>query len=178
MNKINNNLSIKTLELNDIPVMVQKFQEANWPKPATTFENYLEEQKNNERQVWLAFQDNQFAGYVTLKWKSQYEFFAENNIPEIMDLNILPNFRGQGIGSYLLDIAEKTALAKGDIVGIGVGLYGGMDGGYGNAQKLYVKRGYIPDGKGVTYNYKPATPGKSYLLDDELILWFTKRLKY
>lgn len=93
-----------------------------------------------------------------------------------MDLNVLPPFRGNGIGSTLLDTAEKEAGTKKDIVGLGVGLYGGPDGGYGAAQKLYVDRGYVPDGQGVTYNYQTAIPGKSYPLDDDLLLWFTKRL--
>lgn len=42
--------------------------------------------------------------------------------------------------------------------------------------RLYVKRAYIPDGHGATYNYKYVTPGKEYLLDDDLVLWFTKKL--
>ncbi len=93
-----------------------------------------------------------------------------------MDLNVLPNFRNIGIGSLLLDSAEKEAATKSEMIGIGVGLYAGNDGGYGSAQRLYVKRGYIPNGKGVTYNYQPTTPGNSYPLDDDLVLWFTKRL--
>jgi hypothetical protein len=76
----------------------------------------------------------------------------------------------------LLDIAEKEAATKSEVVGIGVGLYAGEDGGYGSAQRLYVKRGYIPDGKGVTYNYQHTIPGNSYPLDDDLVLWFTKKL--
>ena len=42
-----------------------------------------------------------------------------------------------GVGSMLLDIAEKEAAIKSDVVGIGVGLYAGHDGGYGSAQRLY-----------------------------------------
>lgn len=87
---------------------------------------------------------NQFAGYVTLKWQSQYPSFKAENIPEIMDLNVLPAFRKMGIGSLLLDRAEKEAATRSKVVGIGVGLYAGADGGYGPAQRLYVKRGYIP----------------------------------
>ncbi len=120
---------------------------------------------------------NQFAGYVTLKWQSQYPSFKAENIPEIMDLNVLPAFRKMGIGSLLLDRAEKEAATRSKVVGIGVGLYAGADGGYGPAQRLYVKRGYIPDGKGVTYNYEPTILGNSYPLDDELVLFFTKKLK-
>lgn len=125
----------------------------------------------------VAYKNNQIAGYVTLKWVSQYIPLAIATIPEIMDLNVLPLFRKTGIGSLLLDHAEKGVATKRAIVGLGVGLYGGADGGYGAAQKLYVNRGYIPDGKGVTYNYQDAIPGKNYSLDDDLVLWFTKKLE-
>lgn len=37
--------------------------------------------------------------------------------------------------------------------------------------------GYIPDGKGVTYNYEPTVPGNNYPLDDDLVLWFLRKLK-
>jgi GNAT superfamily N-acetyltransferase len=128
------------------------------------------------RAVWVAHVNHQFAGYVTLKWHSHYEPFANANIPEIMDLNVLPPFRKAGVGTMLLDIAEKAAPTKSNVVGLGVGLYSGPDGGYGTAQRLYVHRGYIPDGYGVTYNYLPTVPGSSYPLDDDLVLWFTKKL--
>lgn len=170
-------ISIRPLSSSDIPTLVKAFQEANWPKPATLFEQYLLEQDHGERSVWVAQVDNQCAGYVTLKWHSPYPPFATAHIPEIMDLNVLPTFRGKGIGSQLLAIAENEAAPKSNIVGLGVGLYGGPDGGYGAAQRLYVRSGYIPDGKGVTYHYKSATPGSQVCLDDDLVLWFTKRLK-
>jgi hypothetical protein len=47
---------------------------------------------------------------------------------------------------------------------------------YGSAQRLYVRLGYLPDGRGVTYNYQPTVAGQSYPLDDELILWLKKAL--
>ncbi|KTC82630.1 GNAT family acetyltransferase [Legionella cherrii] len=168
---------IKTLELSDIPILVDAFQKANWQKPASLFKTYYQEQQNSERVIWLAYFQDQIAGYVTLKWISQYEPFAQQKIPEIMDLNVLPSFRKRGIGSALLSVAEEQAANRRDRVGIGVGLYGGSDGGYGQAQRLYVNRSYIPDGSGVTYNYKPTVPGQTYPLDDDLILWFTKDLK-
>lgn len=169
-------LVIKSLELYDIPVLVDAFQKANWQKPASLFELYYQEQQLFKRVAWVAYVQDQIAGYVTLKWISHYEPFAHKGIPEIMDLNILPAFRKLGIGRALITAAEEKASSQHEYIGIGVGLYGGLDGGYGQAQRLYVNRGYIPDGLGVTYNYKPAVPGQSYPLDDDLILWFTKRL--
>jgi GNAT superfamily N-acetyltransferase len=170
------NISIRKLNAADIPIIVDAFQKANWPKSVSTFENYLQERHVSARLVWVAHVDKQFAAYVTLKWQSPYRPFSQANVPEIMDLNVLPLFRKHGIGSMLLDMAEKEASTKSDVVGLGVGLYSGPDGGYGAAQKLYVNRGYIPDGKGVTYNYQPTTPGNHYPLDDDLVLWFTKKL--
>ena len=170
-------ITIRTFILEDIPIIVDAFQQANWPKPVLTFETYLTEQVAAARVVWVAYMNNVFAGYITLKWQSQYEPFATTGIPEIMDLNVLPRFRNKGIASMLLDIAEKEAARQCDIIGLGVGLYGGTDGGYGAAQTLYVNRGYIPDGKGVTYNYQLAIPGNNYSLDDDLVLWFTKKLR-
>jgi len=160
----------------DITVITEAFSSIGWNKPASLFEGYLKEAEACERLFWVAFVHDQIVGYITLKWQSGHPSFKAKNIPEIMDLNVLPHARKMGIGSHLLDIAEKEAAIRSDTTGIGVGLYAGEDGGYGAAQRLYVKRGYIPDGKGVTYNYQPIIPGNSYPLDDDLVLWFTKRL--
>ena len=168
---------IRLLIIEDIVAIPEAFNQIGWNKPASLFEEYLKEQAAGERIVWVAYVQDEFAGYLTLKWQSQYPPFKEQNIPEVMDLNVLPVYRKMGIGSLLLDTAEKEAATKSQIIGIGVGLYAGEDGGYGAAQKLYVKRGYIPDGNGITYNYQPTIPGNSYPLNDDLVLWFTKKLK-
>lgn len=165
------------LSKKDIPIIVEAFNAIGWNKPSSLFVQYLNESEAGERLVWVAFVEDRFAGYITLKWQSLYPSFKDQSIPEIIDLNVLPLFRKAGVGSMLLNIAEKEVATKSDIVGIGVGLYAGEDGGYGSAQRLYVKHGYIPDGKGVTYNYQPTIPGNSYPLDDDLVLWFTKKLK-
>lgn len=170
-------IEINEFEQSHIPEIVEKFAAHHWLKPAKIFEDYLLEQNAGERVVYVAYVDDRFAGYITLKWGSQYKPFHDGRIPEIMDLNVLPPFRRLGVGLKLLMTAESKAAARSDIVGIGVGLYGGDDGGYGSAQRLYVKCGYIPDGRGVTYNYQPVVPGARVLCDDDLVLWFTKKLK-
>lgn len=168
---------IRPLIRKDIVAISEAFNQIGWNKPASLFARYLKEQEAGERLVWVAHVQDEFASYVTLKWQSQYPFFKEQNIPEIMDLNVLPAYRKIGVGSLLLDTAEKEAATRSKVVGIGVGLYAGADGGYGPAQRLYIKRSYIPDCKGVTYNYQPIIPGHSYPLEDDLVLWFTKKLR-
>ena len=84
-------------------------------------------QENNND--WIASScapsNDAIAGYVTLKWHSKYPSFKEKTIPEIMDLNVLPCMQKMGVGSLLLDIAEKEAATRSEAVGIGVGLYAG-----------------------------------------------------
>jgi GNAT superfamily N-acetyltransferase len=147
-------IKISPFLVSDIQEIVSSFEAHFWPKPIETFKTYWDEQKNGARIIWLAYYENLFAGYITLKFESYYKHFYDNNIPEIMDLNVLPPFRNKGIGSTLLDHAENEAFKKNNIIGLGVGLY--KD--YGSGQKIYVKRGYIPDGLGVTYNYLPIMP--------------------
>lgn len=166
-------MKIRKLEETDIHVIVSAFENSGWQtKPSNIFERYLNEQNEDKRICFVVYVGHKFAGYVTLKWHSEYKRFYKNNIPEISDLNVLPVFRRRGIGSALIKRCEELAANKSDFVGIGVGLYSD----YGEAQRLYVKHGYIPDGEGVTYDYEYAIPGKEYQLDDELILWFTKKL--
>ena len=47
---------------------------------------------------------------------------------------------------------------------------------YGNAQRLYVLRGYVPDGRGLTYKYQVLKPLECTINDDDLVLYFTKSL--
>lgn len=156
-----------------IPLLKERFCRSPWHKSSHLFDEYWQEQQKMERLVWLAFAEDSACGYVTLKWQSLYLPFQKKGIPEVVDLNVLPEFRSRGIGATLLDWAEEAARKREyPYIGLGVGLY--KD--YGHAQKLYVKKGYVPDGNGVTYNYLPARPGKSVPLDDDLILWFKKAL--
>jgi GNAT superfamily N-acetyltransferase len=165
--------TIKSLEQKDIPIIAASFAELGWNKPVSLYQKYLEEQINNERSNWVAWENNVFLGYVTLKWSSDYEPFKLQNIPEVNDLNVLPKFRRKGLGSQFLDLVEKKVSDKSQIIGLAVGLFSD----YGAAQRLYVKRGYVPDGRGITYQNKIVNWNDSVQVDDDLVLWFTKKLK-
>jgi ribosomal protein S18 acetylase RimI-like enzyme len=169
----NSNIELRPFTQADISTIVTSFANADWPKSTSTFQTYWQEQEEGVRHVWVAHVDQQFAGYITLKWESNYKPFSDQSIPEIMDLNVLPLFRRNGVGARLLDTAEAMAANKTNQVGIGVGLYSD----YGSAQRLYIKCGYIPDGRGVPYNYQAINSGSKVSLDDELVLWLVKQLK-
>ena len=165
-------LSIRLLKAEDIQPIAAAFAALDWDKPATQYESYLEEQRRGERVALVAWQRDEFVGYVTIVWASGYAPFRDAAIPEISDFNVLPHARRQGIGSRLMDEAERRIAERSPVAGIGVGLFSD----YGAAQRLYVKRGYIPDGRGITAHERRVTWGDSVVVDDDLVLWFTKTL--
>jgi GNAT superfamily N-acetyltransferase len=165
-------LRIGPLAAGDIPEIAAAFAAIGWNKPVAQYERYLEEQARRERDVLVARCANTFAGYLTIVWLSTYPPFLEAGIPEIVDLNVLPHRRRRGIASRLLDVAERRIGERSPIAGIGVG----MDRDYGAAQRLYVKRGYVPDGRGLTHQRRPLAWGETITVDDDLVLFFTRSL--
>ena len=165
-------IQIRLLEENDPPSIAAAFRKIGWNKPEAQYRRYLHEQITGVRTCFVAIVEDQFAGYVTVNWRPIYAGFAEMNIPEIQDLNVLITYRRKGIASRLLDRAEGEAARRSDVVGIGVGLHPG----YNAAQRLYAKRGYIPDGRGITYRNRLAEEGARVVVDDDLVMHFTKQL--
>ena len=166
-------LTIRHLEAQDIEMMTAAFQKIGWNKSVSLFESYFDQQSSGKRLVLVAIMQGLFAGYLTINWQSDYPSFKEQNIPEIQDFNVLPEFRRQGIGTRLMDEAEEIIGKRSPVVGIGFGLYAD----YGAAQRMYVMRGYVPDGKGVFYDHQPVTPGGQMNVDDDLVLYLTKNLR-
>ena len=165
-------VEIRPLQVLDAAVIADAFAAIGWHKPAEQYVRYANEQEAGSRECWVALIGGQFAGYVTLKWDSDAPGLTGRGTPEIQDLNVLPQFRRRGIGSRLLDRAEEAASSRSSVVAIGVGLHPG----YNAAQRLYVKRGYVPDGLGVTHNGRYVQEGEHVPFDDELVLHLTKDL--
>lgn len=165
-------ISIRPLETADPAVISSAFDAIGWDKPVDQYQRYLAEQEAGNRDVFVAMFDGEFAGYGTLNWQPTYPQYEAEKIPEIQDVNVLTQFRRRGIGSALLDAAENRAAKRVGRVGIRVGL----DPGYGAAQRLYVQRGYVPDGHGLAYHDRTVQYGEQVAVDDDLVLCFTKRL--
>src|SRR5579862_7743156 len=165
-------LQIRFLEENDPPSIAAAFTNMGWDKPEAQYRRYLREQVEGTRTCFVAIFDGQFAGYVTVNWRPVYAGFADLNIPEIQDLNVFTSYRRKGIASRLLDRAEGEAARLSGAIGIAVGLHPG----YNAAQRLYAQRGYIPDGRGITYRNCFVQEGANVVLDDDLVMHFTKQL--
>jgi GNAT superfamily N-acetyltransferase len=165
-------LTLKFLVATDSTEIADAFAKLGWNKPASQYEAYLKEQEAGERVTVVARWSGAFVGYVNVVWRSHYAPFAEASIPEIADFNVLPEWRKRGYGTALMDEAEEIIAERSPVAGIGVG----MTADYGAAQRLYVKRGYVPDGRGLTYDGRVLEYGERTNNDDSLVLYFTKTL--
>ncbi|MDW3651598.1 MAG: GNAT family N-acetyltransferase [Bacteroidia bacterium] len=166
-------IHLRALSEGDALPIEQAFNAQGWKKPASQYERYFQFQEKGERDIILAEWEGEFAGYLTIQWISGYTFFKSQGIPEIVDLNVLQKFHRKGIASAMMDEAERRMSLISDFAGIGVG----MPPDYGAAQVMYVRRGYVPDGKGLFYHGKPAVYHTKIEVDDGLVLYLTKDLR-
>lgn len=167
------NIRLKEISRNELALFQESFKDTYLSDRFDLFKKYLKEHSEKNRYVLLACSGGKMIGYVTLKYVSDYENFAQNNIPEIVDFNVVPRFRKRGIGRKLLkrieSVAKKSGYAQ---IGIGVGL----SEDYGAAQRLYVKMNYIPDATGLHYDAKPVQKGTTVRVDDSLAVYLIKNL--
>jgi GNAT superfamily N-acetyltransferase len=164
------NLIIRSMKDTDANHIFNALKNQGWHPNLATYEAYFFMQKNNERIIFIAENSTHILGYVTLVMNAAYGPYKNQMIPMIIDLNVFEIYRNQGIASKLLDVLEDYAFSRSTKVCLSVGLHSG----YGSAQRLYVKRGYIPDGSGVWYQDEMAKPYSTVGNDDDLTLYFIK----
>ena len=150
-------ISIHTATETDLEGLYRIAEDMQAKHERNYFERCLTEQQEEKRVILVATQNDRSIGYVQLVWVPLYSTFRRLGLPEIQDLNVIPEARGQGAGSLLVDACETLARKAGKTeIGISVGL----DQSYGPAQRLYVKKGYIPDGAGVCWEDVPVRTGE------------------
>ncbi|MDD2649216.1 MAG: GNAT family N-acetyltransferase [Eubacteriales bacterium] len=164
-------ITIRAMEAADAKRFSDAFAAQGWQKPEKQFLAYLSEQESGSRYCLSAEKDGEIAGYVTVLPRAAAGPFAQLSLPEISDFNVLIRFRRLGIGSALLSAAEEIAFRFSDTVTLGVGLHSG----YGAAQRMYIKRGYVPDGSGVWYEDKPLLQNAICRNDDDLVLYLSRQ---
>ena len=164
--------SIRKMQESDIKDLSRGFISQGWPSREEILTRYFKEQESGEREVLVAEVEGAVAGYITILPSAKHGPFAEV-YPELSDFNVFEPFRNQGIGNQLLEEAEKRVKFVSSKVTLGVGLHLG----YGPAQRLYIRRGYIPDGTGVWYRNKSLEIGASCQNDNDLVLYLSKDLQ-
>ena len=164
--------SIRKMQEYDIKNLSQGFINQGWPGREEILARYFLEQECGEREVLVAEVEGALAGYITILPCAKQGPFAEI-YPELSDFNVFEPFQNQGIGNLLLEEAEKRVRLISDKVTLGVGLHSE----YGSAQRLYIKRGYIPDGTGVWYRNQPLEMNDTIQNNDDLVLYLSKKFE-
>jgi GNAT superfamily N-acetyltransferase len=168
------NVLIRNMEPTDGQVFTDGEIAQGWHATVEKYEMRLRDQAAGRAVSLVAEYRGCPAGYVNVYPNSAWGAFGNQGLPEIVDFGVLQKYQRRGIGTKLMDAAEQVAARYADTVYLGVGLHNG----YGSAQRMYVKRGYIPDGSGVWYRGKQCIQYETVCtVDDDLILYFYKQLQ-
>jgi GNAT superfamily N-acetyltransferase len=165
-------ISVREADRADPVRLSEAFVGTPWDR-IEIFRSHLGEHERGARIFLIGLADERIVGHGSLVWESGYQPFRDERIPEVQDLNVAPAFRRCGVGSAILDAAERLAAERAGRIGIGVGLHPG----YGAAQRLYTLRGYVLDGRGVFRQGRFAGEGEVVPLDDDSVLHFTRTLQ-
>lgn len=138
-------IEIRLMRESDIERIVETF--AEWHKRREQYQEYFWEQQRHNRTVLIAWHQEKVVGYLTIVWTPNYEYFRCQDIPEIVDLNVITPYQQQGIGTHLVRAAEQ-AIRRASKTRVGISVE--QSPMYAAANDLYPKLGYIPDGNGVT----------------------------
>ena len=166
-------LVIRDMIPSDAQVITDEEIAQGWDQTVDKYEMRLRHQAEGRAFALVAEYKGAVAGYINVYPDPQGGAFAGRGFPEIVDFGVLEKYRRHGIGSKLMDIAEQIAARYSGTVCLGVGLHSG----YGSAQRMYVKRGYIPDGSGAWYGDHVCEPYTACENGDELVLYLSKKLK-
>ena len=166
-------IKVRSMVPEDAKILYDTYLSYGWHPEIETYESYYREQEEGVRLVFIAEYDGDVKGQCTLVLHPSEGPWGGKGIPEIVDLTVFFDIHGKGIGTKLLDVAESEASKISDTVFLAVGVHSG----YGPAQRIYVKRGYIPDGSGVWYQGKVLDQYAPCVNDDDLLLFMSKSLK-
>ncbi len=168
----NGQITIRDMEYADAQAITDAEIEQGWDASVEKYQRRLEDQRMGKAISLVAECLGRPVGYINIYPDSAWGAFGGKGYPEIVDFGVLEKYRKKGIGSALMDAAEEIAAKYADTVYLGVGLHHG----YGSAQRMYVKRGYIPDGSGVWYQDKICEPYEDCKNDDDLVLYLSRKL--
>lgn len=168
----NTDLVIRDMTKEDAEIITKEEIAQGWHQTMDKYLTRLEHRRQGLCISLVAEYKGNVAGYINVYPKSIEGPFGHRDLPEIVDFGVLEKYRRKGIGSALMDRAEAIAGEYADRVYLSVGLHRG----YGSAQRMYAKRGYIPDGSGVWHGDSACIPYAEYAVDDDLVLYMSKSL--
>lgn len=166
-----NQCFVRKMELEDIPFICKADNDES-EENINYLIGHIERQNNGECTALLAIYEGEIAGYVFVYFNCRWGALKNQNLPGIVDLIVFEKYRRCGIATKLMNEAEIIAKKH----GVNVYLDVCLNSSYGAAQIFYIKRGYVPDGKGVYYEEKVCPESMKCVNDDELTICLVKEL--
>lgn len=130
---------IRPIAAEDVPLL-----ERSIPRMPGTHQERRERQERGDVLYLIAWLDGLPVGHLLLKWAgSPTSASALPNCPTLSDITVHPEHRSKGIGSHLMERAERLAAQRGyQQVSLNVALDNVR------ARALYERRGYRDSGLG------------------------------
>ena len=146
-------LVIRSMEETDPQIFFDEFTAQGWHPDIAVYRRRMKDEEEGKCVTLTAEYQGHPAGSVYVYLTPHNGPFKETGWPEIHDFNVLKKYQRKGIGTRRLHD------------------------GYGSAQRMYVKRGYVPDGSGVWYQGRQCVQYETACtVDDDLQLFFSKKL--
>ena len=166
-------LIIRDMEAADAQILNDEYTAQGWHPDIDYYHMRMREHAEGKCVALTAVYQGHPAGAMYVYFSAQEGPFKGKGWPEIVDFGVLQKYQRKGIGNRMMDTAERIASQHADTVCLGVGLCRE----YGTAQRMYVKRGYIPDGSGVWYQNRQCVQYETVCtIDDDLVLYLSKKL--
>ena len=131
------------------------------PSWADVVPSCLERSRNGISVTFVAFLGGRAVGLADL---------ASGDVPEIKNVGVVQEFRGQGIGSILMMEMERWAARGHTAVTLRVGLENN------DARRLYLRLGYLPTGETSTVSYEYLDDDGQLRTATETDAWMSKGL--
>src|SRR5579862_4513084 len=168
------NLTFRIVQPDEIAAVKEEVKPVFFSGDEATIEDHFQEHENGASTTLLGYEAGRLVGIVTIRWNSRYSPFRERGIPLIQNIEIRYEDRGRGIGGLMLERTEREIARRSRLAGMCVGIFDS----YGPAQRLYIKRGFVPDGRGVCHPVEPLKEGEIVTIDHDLLLWLVKDVSH
>lgn len=164
------NLTFRVVRPDEITAVKQEVKPVFFSGDEAVIEQHFQDHENGASTTILGYEGERLVGIVTIRWHCRYPPFRDRQIPLIQNIEVRYEDRGRGIGGRLLERAEQEIAQRSPQAGICVGIFDA----YGPAQRLYVQRGFVPDGRGLCRHHTPLKEGEMVKVDHDLLLWLIK----
>lgn len=128
-----NDIVIRTILESDARTICEEEIAQGWNQTEEKYHMRIADNASGKAISLVAEYKGNVAGYINVYPNSAWGAFANSGYCEIVDFGVLEKYRCHGIGSKLMDVAEKIAGQYADTVYLGVGLHSG----YGSVQRMY-----------------------------------------